>query len=568
MIKILADNVISPLGFDTRQNYQAVKHGSSAVCRYENLWDMDEPFCAALFTEDKKAKIKIERLTLFESLAVKSITDAISQTEIDITSNKILFILSTTKANINLAEQQPEDDFLFSPAEAAKHIAEHLHLANQPIVVCNACISGLAALILAQRMLENQAAEYAIVCGADLQSRFTVQGFHSLLALSQNPCRPFDIDRIGLNLGEAAATLILKRIEKEEAAAEKSWKLGLGSVKNDAFHISTPSKQADGASEALSHITKYCDINDIGFINAHGTATLFNDQMEAVAIKANGMDSIPVNALKGYFGHTMGAAGILETIISMAAADDTTILATKGFNELGVSEEINVVRDNAPLNKPTFIKMISGFGGGNAAMLATKSIIHNNPTPEINLKASHRVKITENTLEIDGNTVDCVEKGGALLTKLYKQHINDYPKFYKMDPLAKLGFIATELLLKAEGNSKGINSHDRAVVFFNHSSSIAADRKFIGSMNQPDGCFPSPAVFVYTLPNIVTGEIAIRNNYHGETAFYILDKQDNEIMQKIIKTAFMDKEIKSAIAGWIDCPDADHFTADIAIYDI
>ena len=295
----LADNIISPLGFNTQQNYQAVKHGCSAVRRYENLWDMEEPFCAALFTEEQKEQISIDGLSLFESLAVKSVTDAVSKTNIDITSKNVIFILSTTKANIGLAERNLDDDGIFSPANAAMHIAEHLKLANKPVVVCNACISGLAAIVLAQRMLESAMADYAVVCGADLQSKFTVQGFHSLLALSQEPCRPFDIDRIGLNLGEAAATIILKRTDQDEKNDEESWKIGLGAVKNDAYHISAPSKQGDGAREAMKIIINNSQINEIGFINAHGTATLFNDQMEAVAIKANGMDALPVNALKG-----------------------------------------------------------------------------------------------------------------------------------------------------------------------------------------------------------------------------------------------------------------------------
>ena len=565
-MRIIANNVISPLGFTTQQNYQAVKRGCSAVCRYENLWDMDEPFCAALFTEEQKTEIGIEGLTLFESLAVRSITDALNKTNIDISSDNVIFILSTTKANTNMVEKEPENDALFSPAEAAKHIADYLCLKTQPIVVCNACISGTSAMVLAQRLLEKNSAEYAVVCGTDLQSRFTVQGFHSLLALSQDPCRPFDIDRIGLNLGEAAATVILKRSDNDNTD-EKFWKIGYGAVKNDAYHISSPSKQADGAREAMNLIINNCDINDIGFINAHGTATLFNDQMEAVAISDNGLKTFPVNGLKGYFGHTMGAAGILETIISMAAADDNIILATKGFDELGVSEQINVVKENTSLERQSFIKMISGFGGGNAAILATKTINCETLAKPVHLKASHHVKLTDNSLEIDGKSVDCNAKGGELLTCLYKQHVNDYPKFYKLDTLSKLGFIASELLIKAEGQPKESHLHDRAVILFNRSSSIVADRKFIDSMNRPEGCFPSPAVFVYTLPNIVTGEIAIRNGYHAETAFYILDKPDNETMQKIISASFNDPSTSSAIAGWIDCPSTDHFIADIAIYD-
>ena len=109
------------------------------------------------------------------------------------------------------------------------------------------------------------------------------------------------------------------------------------------------------------------------------------------------------------------------------------------------------------------------------------------------------------------------------MTAIYKQYIDDYPKFYKMDSLSRLGFVATELLLNAEGQRKDIPTEDRAVILFNRSSSIMADKKYLVSIKDPEDYFPSPSVFVYTLPNIVTGEIAMRNLYHGETSFYITD---------------------------------------------
>ena len=345
MIYKIADNILSPLGETTAQNYEAVKAGRSV-----NLTKGTVPI------------VRNEGLTRFEAMAVKSAKRAIQEAGIDPGKDNVVLILSTTKANIEVLSQGNEDP---GPAHAAKSIAEELGVITEPIVVCNACISGVAAIILAQRLLEHRDYDYAIVCGADVLSEFTVSGFHSLKAVSEEPCRPFDMERLGLNLGEAAATMIL-------TVDSGQWAIEAGAIRNDAFHISSPSKDGEGARLALEAIGAEAVKDSLAQINAHGTATMFNDQMESVAIERAGLNTVPVNSLKGYFGHTLGAAGILETIITMAALDDHTVLGTKGFEERGVSGKILLSSENQTTDKDRFVKMISGFGGGNAAIMASK----------------------------------------------------------------------------------------------------------------------------------------------------------------------------------------------------
>ena len=230
----------------------------------------------------------------------------------------------------------------------------------------NACISGLCAQILALRLLDSDDRyDYAVVIGADEQSPFIISGFQCLRALSPEACKPFDSERCGLNLGEAAATIIYGRSSSTNAALV--WSLRSGAIRNDANHISGPSRTGEGSWLALMHTLYNIDTTTIAFINAHGTATLYNDEMESIAIERANLLSIPVNSLKGYYGHTMGAAGILETIISMQAIDDHTILGTKNFSSLGVSKPINVCAENKTTDKTAFVKLISGFGGCNAA---------------------------------------------------------------------------------------------------------------------------------------------------------------------------------------------------------
>ena len=164
---------------------------------------------------------------------------------------------------------------------------------------------------------------------------------------------------------------------------------------------------------------------------------------------------------------------------------------------------------------------------------------------------------------VDDKTLKHNENGSALLTELYRNNIGDYPKFFKMDTLSKLGFIASELLLNIEGNRSFEPREDRAVILFNRNASLQADTHYQSTIQDKENFFPSPAAFVYTLPNIVTGEIAIRNKYYGETSFIVIDDYDEQIIMNNLNNAFQDPVTTSIIGGWVDCSDEDHFEAKI-----
>lgn len=572
MAYIIADNIISPLGETSEENYLSVKAGRSGIRAYEpGTCNIPEGFYASLLFED------------FETLALKSAQKAIANAQknienaqLELKGKRTAFILSSTKGNI-------EENI--SLADSAQRIASQLGIDAKPIVVCNACISGLSALILGNRLIDSGLYDAAIVCGCDTPRQFILSGFQALKALSPEPCRPFDMERMGLNLGEAAATLILSK----NPILGNSWRMGDGFIRNDAFHISTPSKTADGLylslqrtlesfTKEISSTCKQIDMKaHLAFINAHGTATLFNDQMESVAIERAGLSDLPANAYKSFWGHTMGAAGILETIISMKAIDDDTILGAKGFSELGVSGKMNICAENRPTDKKGFIKMLSGFGGCNATIWAAKKPERENialsqiEQQNCEFTTTHTIRITPEEVVLDQRKLwegkkELGEQEGqehhSLLTTLYKQMIGNYPKFYKMDGLSRLGFVASEILLNAE---KGETDKERAIIFFNHSSSIASDRNYKESINDKDNYFPSPSIFVYTLPNIVTGEIAIRNHFHGETSFFILPDKDERMMEEILQASCRDAQSKSFLTGWIDYEDERHFEADLKI---
>lgn len=175
----------------------------------------------------------------------------------------------------------------------------------------------------------------------------------------------------------------------------------------------------------------------------------------------------------------------------------------------------------------------------------------------------NKIMVMPHTILVNGKALDLspIAKGENILITAYRQYVKDYPKFYKMDGLSKLGFIASELLLASEGKERFINRDDRAVILFTKNGSIDADRYYQQTINAPDNYYPSPSAFVYTLPNIVAGEIAIRNNYHGETCVYVEQSHIKENTERICRQLFLDETTQSALCGFVDYMDESHFLA-------
>ncbi|MDO4190792.1 MAG: beta-ketoacyl synthase N-terminal-like domain-containing protein [Bacteroidales bacterium] len=556
MATIIADNIISPLGFTTDDNYQAIVSGQTALRHYNSANGVPFPFTAALFSDAQTTALQMEGYSLFESVAIRSINAALQQIAFTPDSHTAL-IISSTKANVGLLTETTTSEHVISPGVAAQAIADAVGITTTPIVVNNACISGVSALITAHRLLTLGIYKHCIMCGIDLQTPFILAGFQSLKALSETPCRPFDIERLGLNLGEAAATIVLSNDTKSDTIA---WQINSGCVRNDAFHISSPSPHGEGCTSAIRQTLRDIDKRQLAVINAHGTATMYNDQMEAKAISNADVANITVNALKGYIGHTMGAAGILETILTAKALDHHTIIGTKGFDEMGVSGRLHIATTNETTEKQSFLKIISGFGGCNAALCLSKSITTHTLVKKHQPTIIHRIKITTHSVEIDGQQLTTTDSGKTMLTALYKTHVGNYPRYYKMDGLARLGFLASELLLKDMSN----DTHC-AVVFFNKYASLNADRAFLHTISDANNFFPSPSEFVYTLANIVNGEIAIRHHLQEETCFYVLPEHDEQTMDNIATATLADTETDHLLYGWLEYTDDNNFYAELKI---
>ncbi|MDB5155746.1 MAG: 3-oxoacyl-acyl-carrier-protein synthase [Mucilaginibacter sp.] len=372
-VYIVADNIYSPIGTTTAQNFERIKQGISGIKKHHDLALSDESVHVSLFNYNENEYVNQFKNSKFEDLLIASVKDALTNSGINVAGEKTILIVSSTKGNISLLETDPNAPDLKNQIAlhtSAKIVAKHFGFVNQPLVVSNACISGIMAILTGARLLQSGQYETAVVVGADVISKFVLSGFQSFQAISSEPCKPFDENRTGITLGEGAATMILSTNAKY---ADRIKVLG-GAVSNDANHISAPSRTGKELAEAIERALGIAGLvpDDIDLVSAHGTATSYNDEMEAKAIALAGLSIVPVNSLKGYYGHTLGAAGLIESIISIQSLKQNVILPTLGFEKIGVSSPINVCTELTNKRMKTCLKTASGFGGCNAAVVFSK----------------------------------------------------------------------------------------------------------------------------------------------------------------------------------------------------
>ncbi|TDW50148.1 3-oxoacyl-[acyl-carrier-protein] synthase-1 [Flavobacterium sp. 270] len=373
-VYITETNCITPLGFDVESNIDAIVNSKSGIAQHEDLSLMPMPFYASIINNEKlnsafekiSTKTKYSRL---EKMMILALEPIIKNSGVTLNS-KTGFILSTTKGNVTALKSDSEESFQNAHLDVlAKNVSHFFGFTTQPIVVSNACVSGILAISIAKRLIQSALYDHVFVIAGDEVSEFVLSGFNAFQAMSDLPCKPYSKNRTGVSLGEATAAVLVSA----NPATAKIKVIGDSSI-NDANHISGPSRTGEGLFLSIQNALKEAQIEaqKIDYISAHGTATPFNDEMEAIALNRLGLQNVPINSLKGFYGHTLGASGLLETVIAIESANQNMLFESKGFDEIGVSEPINVIEKNEEKKIDFFLKTASGFGGCNTAVVFEK----------------------------------------------------------------------------------------------------------------------------------------------------------------------------------------------------
>ena len=362
-------NCITPIGTDIASNWKSLLDNKSEIKTHQIL--DNHPGCYASIVDNDIINTEFSKITdrtdftRFEKLLIIAINPIIKSKSV---AENSLLVLSTTKGNISEISQKselPESAHLYF---SAQKIADFFNFKTKPIIVSNACVSGVMAVSIAKTLIETDKYDDAYIIAGDELTPFVVSGFNSFQALSEKPCKPYDSQRNGISIGEAAAAIYISR---KESTFEI---LGSSSI-NDANHISGPSRTGEGLVRSIQKAIEESDIQPsvIDYISAHGTATIYNDEMEAIAFNRLNLQNTPVNSLKGYYGHCLGASGLLEIIVGLECSKNSVLLPTKNFENIGVSQLINVIAEKKNAEIKLFLKTASGFGGSNSAIIIKRT---------------------------------------------------------------------------------------------------------------------------------------------------------------------------------------------------
>jgi 3-oxoacyl-(acyl-carrier-protein) synthase len=531
------DSVITALGCSSEEVLSAIEQGRIG-CRETSdpdLWA--KPFTAGKIDRDKMPEIP--GYTLLERMFVKVVGDVVERSGIDAPADDSLLVIASTKGNIELLSNEGVTDERVFLGEMAARVASFCGFKNTPVVVSNACISGVSAMIVAARLIGEGRYRNVVVAGGDTLTRFVVTGFEAFKSVSGQVCRPYDAGRDGLTLGEGCGAVLLTA--DSVRAAEPCVEVAGGAISGDANHISGPSRTGDGLFFAIRNAMAEARATsaEVGFVNGHGTGTIYNDEMESKAFALAGLDGVRVNGLKPYFGHTLGAAGVVETIVSAHGLRSGIVYGTPGFERTGTPHPLDVSPRYRATDAAVCVKTASGFGGCNAAIVLRKgegkARVAAGSVPVIRKTAA--VNISP-----DGRPF------GEMIRERFRALESPDMKFFKMDDLSKLAYVATCELLSSTCLSDKYRSDETGIVLANRSASLDTDTRHCLQMRE-NGDEVSPAVFVYTLPNVSAGEVSIRHKIQGESTFFIEPRPENTFVEDYARILLRRGYLKAVICG-------------------
>ena len=388
-IVVTGVGVVSPYGIGMDRLQAGVLSGKCCLEPTKDLYPGFAGSTAQVPDLPLPAEGSRSRYSRSDRLAMVAARDAVSPLGESTTYRESGVVMASTVAGVSEIDPEIVDNpaawyrrgglaraATYPAAHVADAVGEDLGAYGPRCAVSAACASGAMAIALAANLLLDGAAPMMLAGGSDALCPFTLSGFNSLQALDPEPCRPFDQNRKGLNLGEGAAVLVLETLDRAVArhaqvlAVLRGWALT-----NDAFHSTAPHAQGNGLADCMRLAMEMAGVGreQIGYVNAHGTGTPLNDIAESNAYEAvfgGRSQPVPVSSTKSYFGHCLGAAGALEAAITIAAVRCGALLPTLRLTDPIESASVNWLRGEVLRQKlPLAMSVSAGFGGSNAALI-------------------------------------------------------------------------------------------------------------------------------------------------------------------------------------------------------
>lgn len=385
---------ITALGDDVQTNLDALLHertGVGPITRLRTRHATTIPVAEVKHSNEQLAELggvgQPYGWTRTALLSVVAVQQALRSVGVALEGLRLGFISASTAGGMDSSEdiygqfftdpigpKAKEFVATHDPGEHTERVAAHMGFTGFVTTISTACSSSANAIMLGSRMIRAGKLDAAIVGGSDALSKYTINGFNSLMILDHQPCRPFDRSRTGLNLGEAAGYLVIMGDEALRRTGAKS----LGRVSghantNEAFHATASSPEGEGAYLAISQALTDAGLSpgDIQHINVHGTGTLNNDLSESRALVRLFNDRVPpFTSTKTYTGHTLAAAGVVEAIFSLLAIHHGAHFATLRFAQpMSEVPLVPVLKSSTGNAMQHVLSSSFGFGGNNTSLV-------------------------------------------------------------------------------------------------------------------------------------------------------------------------------------------------------
>ncbi|PRD53919.1 beta-ketoacyl-[acyl-carrier-protein] synthase family protein [Sphingobacterium gobiense] len=389
-VAVTGMGIISAIGETVEENLWSLlagKHGLSRIANFptrlrEQIWvgeqkKTNDELSASLGLSERNAFTRTALLGAYA--ARQALESANMQGAHDLRTG---FISSTSVGGMDYTERYGPT-YLTSPewhryipshpaGDSSHKIAEYLGIKGLVTTVSTACSSAANAIMMGARLIRSRRLDRVIVGGTDALSKFTINGFHTLMILADAPCQPFDMHRKGLNLGEGAAYLVLESEEIVQRQGKKvlAYLTGYGNA-NDAFHQTASSENGEGAFLAMQKALAVAQLTPqaIDYVNAHGTATPNNDLSEGRAMQRIFKSNVPpFSSTKPFTGHTLAAAGAIEAVYSILALQQDMVPPNLHFDT--PMEELDMIPETAVRHRSLSHVLSNSFGfGGNCSSL-------------------------------------------------------------------------------------------------------------------------------------------------------------------------------------------------------
>ena len=520
-VVITGEGIVSAIGCDKTSVLQSLMECRSGIAEMQYLPSSHHELPVGevkLSNDQLKAMLGIEptqevsRNTLLGMLAVRQ---ALNESGVTAAAGKrIVLVSGTTVGGMDITElhfdrfttsdERPDCLLKHDCGSSTQDIADHFGIFAECTTISTACSSAANALILGAKLLKAGEADMVVAGGTEALTRFHLNGFNSLMILDHEPCRPFDAERAGLNLGEGAAFVVM---ESEDSARTRgadihAWLTGYGNA-CDAFHQTASSDNGEGAYLAMKEALRMAGLqpSDIDYVNAHGTGTPNNDQSESVALRRIFADPLPpISSTKGFTGHTTSASGSIETVICLLAMQHNFIPVNYGWKHQ-MPDGITPVSPLSSLLSPLHHILCNSFGfGGNDSSL----ILSDRP-------AASADDCVENVDIQIAATVEITDEADLAEIKSYVKPL----EARRMGTIMKSSLLAS---LKALEQA-GIDTPD-AIVTATSLGCLENTELLLLQLRDEGEASLKPTYFMQSTHNTLSSLIAIRTKCHGYNITY------------------------------------------------